>query len=105
MAQFRKKPVVIEAVQWNQPGGFSEVPDWIKAALAFSPGTAGSVIRMGDDLDVWTLEGKMTARPGDWLIRGIKGEVYPCKPDIFSATYEPAEDTSGLRGQYHGHRE
>lgn len=45
-------------------------------------------------LEILTLEGKMTADVGDWIIRGVKGEFYPCKPDIFEATYEPAEEPS-----------
>lgn len=45
---------------------------------------------VGPDLAIQTLEGQMVARPGDWIIKGVKGEIYPCKPDIFEATYEPA---------------
>lgn len=83
--KYRKKPVVIDAIRYQPgPGGNCE------AVAAF----------IGEDIDhdadcdpetVWiisTLEGNMSASPGDWIIRGIQGEVYPCKPDIFEATYE-----------------
>jgi len=78
--KFRKKPVVIEAFQWMH----DEVPDWWKSAegILIQPET-GSVF-------IPTLEGTHEAKPGDFIIRGIKGELYPCKPDIFWATYEPA---------------
>ena len=46
-------------------------------------------VRLGDTLDIQTWEGTMSASPGDWIICGIKGEFYPCKPDIFEDTYEP----------------
>ena len=61
MPKFRKRPVVIEA------------------------------IRLTERTEVKTLEGVMVGNPGDWLITGVKGEQYPCKPDIFAATYEPVE--------------
>jgi hypothetical protein len=62
MPKFRKKPVVIEAV------------------------------RLTEQVEIKTLEGTMVGEPGDWLITGVKGEQYPCKPDIFEATYEPVEE-------------
>lgn len=61
MAKYRKRPVVIEAHQWEGP----------------------------EPLDIETKEGTMRADPGDWIITGVKGERYPCKPDIFEMTYEP----------------
>ena len=80
MSRYRKKPVVIEAVQYD--GTFP---------LAFL-GPDEKVRHGGDGkLVIQTLEGAMTAQVGDWIIRGIGGELYPCKPDIFAATYEPAE--------------
>lgn len=89
--KYRKKPVVIEAVRYegqgnlDNPGG---VPDWIWSAFENTTLRATN----GDDpLIVRTLEGDMTVSPGDWIIQGVKGEIYPCKPDIFEATYEPAE--------------
>lgn len=50
----------------------------------------GDIRRDGDNIYIGTLEGEMCASPGDWLIRGVKGEVYPCKPGVFAATYDPA---------------
>jgi hypothetical protein len=74
--QFRKKPVIIEAVQFL--GDIS-----IHPALLREPGDNQPAF-------IETLEGRMTANPGDWIITGVKGEHYPCKPDIFEATYETA---------------
>lgn len=86
-AQFRKKPVVIEAVQYQGGGNFADplLPSWIWEALE-----SGVVFNRQGDLIIKTLEGEHLASPGDWIIRGVKGELYPCKPDIFAATYEPA---------------
>ena len=87
MAEYRKKPVVIEAFRFDE----DEVwPEW--AAKAERSGQV--VVRQGAGLglDIKTLEGTMRAERGDWIIKGIKGELYPCKPDIFAATYEPAGD-------------
>jgi hypothetical protein len=77
--KYRKKPVVIEALQWT--GNHEEMETFI--------GAHGDV---GLDY-VWieTLEGVMIAKIGDYVIKGVKGEFYPCKPDIFEATYEVAE--------------
>lgn len=88
MAKFRKKPVVIEAVQWFKDGDHPAVRRATRdQAIGLVPGLlwehAGWVA---------TLEGGHVVKPGDWIITGIKGENYPCKPDIFSATYEPVED-------------
>ena len=77
--RFRKKPVVIEAVQFNGTNH-----DEIANFCAPHP------VRVGGSytLIIPTLEGNHTAAQGDWIIKGVKGEVYPCKPDIFTATYE-----------------
>lgn len=86
MAQFKKKPVVIEAFRWTGDPDQEEDPVWIKEAI-----NQGKVYYQGGDspyLTIETLEGAMRASVGDWVIRGIKGEIYPCKPDIFAATYE-----------------
>jgi hypothetical protein len=86
MSKFRKKPVVIDAMQFFPPEGFA-------------PGqTIGGVHHSGCSdngeamYTVRTLEGHMQIRPGEWLITGIKGELYPCRPDIFEATYEPVSE-------------
>lgn len=85
MALFSKKPVVIEAFQWT--GGITQTkdPEWIVAAIR-----AGDAEIIFPTLRIKTLEGVMAASPGDWIIKGIKGELYPCKDEIFKATYEPA---------------
>ena len=88
MPKFRKKPVVIEAVQWDQ---FRETND-IVDAWAGKPLACRCDYREGSPfLLIPTLEGEMEAAGGDWIIRGIKGEIYPCKPDIFAATYDPVD--------------
>lgn len=113
MSKFRKKPVEIDAVCWNgysnnlglttkpamEDGARYELPGWLPAVSNVVPEgdgvnmsaiPAGAVWRQGDDLLIGTLEGAHRAIPGDWIIQGVKGELYPCKPDIFAATYEPA---------------
>lgn len=78
--KFRKKPVVIEAIQWI---GFWDDLGPFKSYASF---------HLSDGvLKIRTLEGDMIASIGDWIIRGVKGEYYPCKPDIFEATYEAIE--------------
>ena len=79
MARYRKKPIVVEAVQFHG----AEHP------LPFSPEPV--CCYDGDRWYIATLEGDMTLTDGDWVIRGVKGEYYPCKPDIFEATYEAVE--------------
>lgn len=89
--KFRKKPVVIEAMQFIGPD--PSRPDYLIAFdewVAANQGKARCRYR-GSMMIIPTLEGEMEASPGDWIIRGVKGELYPCKPDIFAATYEPAE--------------
>ena len=82
--QYRKKPVVIEAME------FTGREDNYKDLMKFIPeNTPVMYERAGiTHVDIETLEGTMTADEGDYLIRGVKGEFYPCKPDIFKATYE-----------------
>lgn len=82
--RYRKKPVVIEAIQHRagiQPGEFAA--DVMAGRMRYTE---------NDTVLIRTLEGVMEAFPGDWIIRGIKGELYPCKPDIFAATYEAADE-------------
>lgn len=83
MAKFRKKPVVIEAFQFRSGEQDNSVAGDVIAGNVRYPEDGSMLIR--------TLEGEMRADPGDWIIRGVKGELYPCKPDIFAATYEPVE--------------
>ena len=88
--KFRKKPVVIEAVQ-NTRGNLKAIETFL--AGQEMPGSyapqPGWVINWGNSqVAIKTLEGTMIADVGDWIIKGVKGEFYPCKPDIFEATYE-----------------
>jgi hypothetical protein len=89
--KFRKKPVVIEAVQFNGTRNWDEAPEWLIEATKKAPNEVGS-LTVGEGLaSIFTLEGVHAASPGDWIIRGVNGELYPCKPDIFEKTYEAAE--------------
>lgn len=107
MAQYRKKPVVIEATQWFKNGDHPEDnQEMFDYPNGQRPGGEGKVVRyfrrpsmtgetkcqcgriMHDHGWIDTLEGGHIVCPGDWIITGVKGERYPCKPDIFEATYE-----------------
>lgn len=86
MGRYRKKPVVIEAVQFTG-SNLVEVRDFLRENekdKVYSP--AGYPLLL-----IHTLEGVMEASPGDFIIRGVKGELYPVKPDIFADTYDPVE--------------
>lgn len=85
MSKYRKLPVVIEAFQWTGGPNQIEDPEWIVAAIERGDVVMGSPVLC---LMVKTSEGEMMALPGDWIIKGVKGELYPCKPDIFAMTYE-----------------
>ena len=88
---FRKKPVVIEAVQIDKRMDLTSPPWWAEAVQqnrVILRGM-GKFTRDLPMVEIETLEGTMTGVQGDWIIRGVKGELYPCKPDIFAATYEP----------------
>ena len=85
MGSYRKKPVVIEARHFAGACDMDErraIAAWCGGALSLD----------GTFLKIPTLEGAMTANLYDWVIRGVKGEFYPCKPDIFAATYEPVDE-------------
>jgi hypothetical protein len=87
VSRYRKKPVEIEARSF--------IPEQADDVAAWCGGRVRRVPKPSDHsdvaifLDIPTLEGTMTANAGDWIIRGVQGEFYPCKPDIFVATYEP----------------
>jgi hypothetical protein len=103
MSKFRKKPVIVEAKQLTHyyddatheyvMGNIKEVVDWINSGL---PSVGEAYIDYDPSgefgIKVVTLEGVMYAGPRDWIIRGVQGEFYPCKPDIFEETYEPVTD-------------
>ncbi len=97
MAKFRKKPVVIEASRWYADGDHPAVVPYVPQVT----GTSRSIIVLQTtchycsrkmEVHGWiqTLEGGHIVCPGDWIITGVKNEKYPCKADIFEATYEPA---------------
>lgn len=102
MPLFRKKPVTVEAVQFNGPHMVDDAntpmfdlsfdgPDWLVDAQGKPESEAGAVYLDGcGRLAIVTLEGKIFASPNDYVIRGVQGEIYPCKPEIFAATYEEA---------------
>lgn len=90
MARYRKKPVEIEA--WRVCTLLADAShDWSALPVCVREEyDAGRLLFLSDSIDVITLEGVMKASFSDVLIRGVKGEIYPCKPDIFLATYDPA---------------
>ena len=86
MSKFRSKPKIIDAFQLETGFGAPK-PQWFEDAVR-----RGDAWRPGAHWIIKTLEGEMRASLGDWIVRGIKGEIYPVKPDIFAETYEPVED-------------
>lgn len=94
--KFRKKPVVIDAIQWTGSNLYE-----VMAFMDNAPDLRSQYAVMGwdrythlvakDGLKIHTLEGALTASIGDWVIKGVAGEYYPCKPDIFRTSYEPVE--------------
>lgn len=96
--KFRKKPVVIEAVQWTGRNwqevlDFCTVPDEVCGGVPaiFITNDVANVGGGRRPVLIETLEGTMRGEVGDWIIKGVAGEFYPCKPDIFKRTYEPVE--------------
>ena len=87
MNRFRKKPIVIEAVQFTGKNA-NEILSWATRFRLDDPVEEG----LSGNLIINTLEGAMTAPPGWWVIKGVEGEFYPCKPEIFAATYEPVDE-------------
>lgn len=104
MAKYQKKPIVIDAFQMTRERRWdnSEWPTWLHMAWETGPGEGGLWIdpdgtvvpgrETPDELLCGTLEGPHRIDWDDWIIQGIKGEIYPCKPDIFEATYEEVPD-------------
>lgn len=87
MAKYRKKPVVIEARQLTLKNAY-ELVVWVGGQLFDNPEEGGY------NIVITTLEGEMTARVNDYIIQGVRGEFYPCKPDIFEQTYELINEDS-----------
>jgi hypothetical protein len=83
--RYKKRPVEVEAFQWDGSSHLAEKPQWYVDANGISYNPVAKV------LYIETLEGCMTAQIGDWIVKGVKGELYPCKPDIFDLTYEAVE--------------
>lgn len=107
MPKYRKKPVVIEAEQaplHPEAGDADSIVDYVERCIALAEWCGGVSHMMRNEEDrpddpeyvnhilISTLEGDMKALPGDYIIRGVSGEFYPCKPDIFEKTYEPVEE-------------
>ena len=104
MSKFRKKPVVIEARQLPVYDDGADIRVYLDESIALAewcggighmmladdePSPQEGVDVTGPHIVIQTLEGPHAALPGDWIIQGVQGEFYPCKPDIFDATYEP----------------
>lgn len=90
--KFRKKPVVVEAFQMTEERRYDnkDWPDWLNKAWNEEEGEEGSFYckNAGKEVFCGTMEGEHTVSWGDYIIQGVKGELYPCKPDIFEATYD-----------------
>lgn len=80
--KYRKKPVIIDAIQWT--GENSDEAFWFAGPFIY--------VDLHDELVIQTLEGNLRAKVGDYIIKGVNGEVYPCKPGIFEKTYERVEE-------------
>lgn len=99
MSRYRKKPVIIEARQLDGSAGDHDIYLWVEANTEGSfystrsgtPASGVSIDPATGFMLIATLEGVMQAETGDFVIRGVQGEFYPCKPDIFKATYEKEE--------------
>lgn len=96
--KYKKKPVIIDAIQWTG-GNMAEIADFAKGFAKFDEirqGDAENKIPAQYDLNIQTLEGTMQASRGDYIIKGVNGEFYPCKPDIFEKTYEKSDSSSAI---------
>lgn len=88
--KFRKKPVVIEAIQWRGPEDDQLLSEFVPHSLWCRNSDGQPCIRMLE-----SSRGFHIASNGDWIIKGVKGEFYPCKPDVFTASYDPVGDGNG----------
>jgi len=87
--QYRKKPIVVDAIRWTGDNGRDICSRWI---LSVMPIAEGCYLTLYDGkMAINTLAGEMNVSVGDWVIRGVAGELYPCDPAVFEASYEPAE--------------
>lgn len=96
-AKFKKKPVEIEAMQWDGTlSSANEIMEW--SSTNMGPRVVYNSFtntKPEPHLNIFTMEGIMVASKNDWIIRGIHGEIYPCNPDIFEKTYAPSEEETG----------
>jgi len=92
MGKYRKKPIVIEAFQYTAEA-CAQIHDWMGVWHGGTPEVCGVY-----SLFIETLKGPMEAQPGDWIIKGVMGEFYPCKADIFDITYETVTESGGDNG-------
>lgn len=106
MPNYRKLPKVIEAIQytqnikdafWFSEDGSLDIPDWLQDASELPVHRLGSISLVADQTTIHTLEGFVTVSLDDYIIQGIAGEIYPCKPDIFAASYEMVMSEVDLR--------
>jgi hypothetical protein len=103
VTRYRKRPVEVEARRvptwtWSDTASAKAVGEFVDTCIALAAWCGGVSHMMEspfssipEGIHIPTLEGMMLAQPGDWIIRGVAGEFYPCRPDIFDATYEPIE--------------
>ena len=90
--KYRKKPVVINAFKWTGDMFQNEDPEWIIEAIQEGKVYFSNIGKEDVVMKIETLEGTHSANRGDYIIQGVKGELYPCKPDIFEMTYEEVTD-------------
>ena len=90
--KYRKKPVVVNAFKWTGDMFQNEDPEWIMEAIQEGKVYFSNIGKEDVVMKIETLEGTHSANRGDYIIQGVKGELYPCKPDIFEMTYEEVTD-------------
>lgn len=92
MAKYRKKPIVVEAFRWEPKGDPNSLPEWFLRMLMQGKVRSDRDGDYNESVTFVTREGTAVARPGDYVIRGVGGEIYPCDPEIFKASYEVVEE-------------
>lgn len=97
MAKYRKKPIVIEAMQWTG-FNYTDSEEFMGERLACGKYEGGPGPYSVSTKIIPTSEGDMRCSPGDWIIKGVNGEFYPCKPDVFAQTYDVVEETEESAG-------
>jgi len=88
--KYREKRIAVEAVKWDG-NKISEVPEWISTALGLSPNIPGAIMRMDNVIHIFTKNGMIIAYPGDYIVRNLDGEIYPCSSGLFEITYIKVE--------------